>query len=144
MNAFRFDSRRLALGTVYFLLLGICTVTHDEPVWAGAFVTEVAKFNASDEAADDFFGWLVDIDDETAIVGNFPLAAGAAYLYDTSTFQQTHKLTVPGVTAGNYFGSVMSIGGNTALVGAPAIRRCSRRSREGFTRSTFPQGRKLG
>ena len=90
-------------------------------VRATGFATETTKLTASDILDGDFFGWLVDIDDGTAIVGNFPLAPGAAYLYDTQSFVET-KLSPPGgVTADDVFGSVVSIGGGRALVGAPGF-----------------------
>jgi len=89
-----------------------------QPAWTQPF-QQIEKFEASDGQIDDAQGYFVDLDAGTAIVGTFPFVAGAAYLFDTGTLQQTHKLTVPGITADDFFGSVVSIGGNTALVGAP-------------------------
>ena len=101
------------------LILSISSANHD--AFAVGFVTEVQKLAASDNLPGDFYGWTIDIDDGTAITGSFPLAPGVAYLYDTKTFVETKLATPVGVTADDAFGSVVSIGGGRALVGAPGF-----------------------
>ena len=84
---------------------------------------EIAKLTASDAAANDQFGYSVDISGNTAIVGargddDNGLNSGSAYLFDTTTGTQSAKLTASGPTAGDQLGFSVAIDGNTAIVGA--------------------------
>ena len=86
---------------------------------------------SSDSAADDYFGYSVDISSTTAIVGSWNLntQAGAAYIYErnwhtsfsgaTSTMWQiSKKLVAPDTASSLYFGFKVAIDGGYALVTA--------------------------
>ncbi|QQE10973.1 PQQ-binding-like beta-propeller repeat protein [Planctomycetota bacterium] len=78
------------------------------------------KITNSDGAAYDFFGI------STAISGNKAIAAasfknnftGSAYIFDTNTGIELHKLTAPDANANDVFGGSVDISGNFAAVGA--------------------------
>ena len=83
-------------------------------------IVQIQKLTPSNGAIDDAFGYFVDMDAGTGIVANFPLfGTGTAYLYNTTTFAETILPTPAGVTADDFYGTVVSIDGNSALVGAP-------------------------
>src|SRR5207247_2582238 len=80
----------------------------------------------SDAAANDVFGSSVSISGDTVVVGA-PWAhtaagayAGAAYVFLRSgiTWTEQQKLTPSDAAAGDFFGSALSVSGDTALVGA--------------------------
>ena len=82
------------------------------------------KLKPKDSASSDFFGIQVGISGTTAIVGAYAdddngSASGSAYLFNTTTGQQTFKL-LPGDGASNdYFGhGGVAISGTTAIVAA--------------------------
>jgi len=92
-------------------------------------VTQQAKIQASDAAADDFFGMTpaLSSDGNTAIVGAYSedtggTDAGAAYIFTRSgtTWSQQAKIQASDAAAGDYFGMSVSISGDgdTAIVGA--------------------------
>ena len=92
----------------------------------GASWAQEAELAASDGAADDFFGGRVAIDGDVVVAGA-PTAdvgggdSGAAYVFrfDGTSWTQEAKLTAPGGgTAGDRFGSSVSISGDTVVVGA--------------------------
>ncbi|MGI9014361.1 MAG: hypothetical protein ACR2GY_08945, partial [Phycisphaerales bacterium] len=84
---------------------------------------QVAKLLPEDGAAYDGFGYSVAISGDTAIVGarydddNGP-HSGSAYLFDITTGQQIAKLRAQDGAAGDSFGYSVSIGRDTAIVGA--------------------------
>jgi hypothetical protein len=89
--------------------------------------TEIKKLTASDAAAGDHFGINVDIDGDTAIVGAYMdndagTNSGSAYIFrDTSgtgDWTEIKKLTASDAAAGDEFGRVAEIDGDTAIVGA--------------------------
>ncbi len=94
-------------------------------VWA-LTPTEVAKLLASDGAADDHFGVSVSLDGDTALIGvmrDFFLddSLGSAYVFVRDTngnWTERAKLTASDGAALDYFGSSVSLDGNTALIGA--------------------------
>jgi hypothetical protein len=72
-----------------------------------------------------FFGWSVDIDGDTLIVGapgekSTGANAGAAYIFTRSgtTWTQQAKLVGAGTAAGDELGISVSIANNTAVIGA--------------------------
>src|SRR3990172_3418908 len=103
-----------ATGALLFLLL----------VPASA-ATQQAKLTAGDGAAGDYFGERVSVDGDTALVGavwddDNGTNSGSAYVYVRSgtTWSQQAKLTAGDGAAGDWFGSWVSVDGDTALVGA--------------------------
>ena len=83
-----------------------------------ATYAQVAKLTASDAAANDFFGFSVDIDGDTVVVG----ASGknAVYVFRTTdggaTYGQVAKLTAS--DGASKFGYSVAIDGDTIVVGA--------------------------
>lgn len=81
------------------------------------------KLLAGDGVADDLYGWSVDIDGTTAIVGarfddDGGTSSGSAYLYDTTTGAELIKLAAGDPTSGKEFGFSVGLDGTTAVVGA--------------------------
>ena len=85
----------------------------------------VSKLLADDGAADDCFGYSVDISGDTAIVGAYQdddkgTTSGSAYIYTRSgtVWTQQAKLTAADGAAYDQFGYSVAISGDTAVVGA--------------------------
>jgi hypothetical protein len=98
----------------------------EAPVTVGVFVDE-EKVVAADGVADDWFGWALALDGDTALVGA-PLVdsgenedQGAAYVFTRSgagwSFQQ--ELTAPDGEGWDNFGRMVALDGETAIVAAP-------------------------
>lgn len=94
-------------------------------VRSGATWTEEAKLAASDAAAGDQFGYRVSVSEDTALVGaqgnvDAGASTGSAYVFvrNGTTWSQQAKLAPSGAAAYDYFGSAVSVEGDTALVGA--------------------------
>ncbi len=92
-------------------------------------MTQTAKLTASDGAADDLFGWGVSISGNTVVVGadNATVGGnsgqGAAYVFTEpgsgwANMTQTAKLTASDGAVYDEFGSMVSMSGNTVVVGA--------------------------
>lgn len=90
---------------------------------------EVAKLSADSGASGDHFGWSVDIDGDTVLVGASQNGgdgseSGVAYVFErdeggANAWGQTRKL-MPSDGAGNdWFGNDVSIDGSLALIGSP-------------------------
>jgi outer membrane protein assembly factor BamB len=83
---------------------------------------QLYKLIAQDAGAGDLFGFSLADDDGLALIGAMSDDAGtdsgSAYLFDTTTGAQRHKLTASDAAAGDRFGSV-ALSGNLALIGAP-------------------------
>jgi FG-GAP repeat protein len=81
------------------------------------------QFTPSDAAPGDRIGLSVALSGNVAIIGS-PFddddgdSSGSAYLFDTITGQQRHKLTALDAEADDAFGSSVSISGNLAIVGS--------------------------
>ena len=99
--------------------------------FARAAPAQQAKIQATDKAANDYFGWSVALDGNTAIVGayaedhdvagaNDKSGAGSAYIFTKSgsTWSQQQKLVASDRRSSDYFGWSVAIDGNTAIVGA--------------------------
>ena len=124
-----------------------------EPGSGWANMTQTAKLTASDGAAGDAFRHLGF--DQRQHGGGRSAAAtvgtnshqGAAYVFTEpgsgwANMTQTAKLTASDGAAGDYFGSSVSISGNTVVVGAPNHgRRKAARGRPTCSRSPAPVGR---
>jgi len=84
---------------------------------------EIAKLLPNDGTVSDQFGLKVGISGSTAIVGAIfdddnGTDSGSAYLFDTTTGQQTSKLHASDAAQGDWFGSSVGISGSIAIVGA--------------------------
>ena len=95
--------------------------TRSDGIW-----TQQAKLTAADKAADDGFGWSVSVAGDTAVIG-YPGAdpddlnwAGATYIFTRSDelWTQQTKLTAPDKAVADFFGSSVSVAGDTAVIGA--------------------------
>ncbi len=85
--------------------------------------TQLAKLTALDAATWDTFGKSVAIDGGIAIVGAYGdddngNNSGSAYLFDVTTGTQLTKLTALDAASNHYFGELVAIDGNVAIVGA--------------------------
>ena len=91
----------------------------------GGSWTEVAKLTASDASQNSLFGNCIDLSDNYAIIASVRSnnEQGAAYIFEKrgDSWIETEKL-IPsdGWTAGQYFGSDVSITEQYAIVGAPS------------------------
>ena len=95
----------------------------------GTTWTQQAKLTASDGAAFDYFGFSVDVDGDTVVVGapddgddTTPAGAyaGLAYVFTRTgtTWTQQAKLTASDGAASDNFGYSVAVSGDTAVVGA--------------------------
>jgi hypothetical protein len=92
----------------------------------GTTWTQQAKLLASDGASDDSFGVGVALSGDTALIGAFwdddnGTDSGSAYVFTRTgtTWTQQAKLLTSDGAAGDWFGWVVSLDGDTALIGAP-------------------------
>ena len=93
------------------------------PDWTVA--AQQAKLVASDAQASDAFGWSVDIDGDTLVIGAWyedagGSNAGAAYVFTRSgtSWSQQAKLVASDAQASDEFGNSIAISGDTVVVGA--------------------------
>jgi FG-GAP repeat len=91
----------------------------------GNLWSQQKKFIGSNGAAGDGFGWSVDIDQDTAVIGSpkddsTNLDAGAAYVFERTgiTWNSAGSLTSLGSAADDRFGSSVAISGSLIVVGA--------------------------
>ncbi|MGO9111032.1 MAG: putative Ig domain-containing protein [Thermoguttaceae bacterium] len=95
-----------------------------EPVSGWADMTQTAKLNTSDDAANEYLGWSVSISGKTVVVGasdwfmNGNFGPGAAYVFTEpasgwTNMTQTAKLTA---SDGERLGTSVVISGNTVVV----------------------------
>lgn len=81
------------------------------------------KLIASDNAANDRFGYSVAVSGTKAIIGSVfndinGIDSGAAYLFDATSGSQLFKLNASDGVSQDYFGTAVGISGNTIIVGA--------------------------
>jgi hypothetical protein len=88
---------------------------------------QVAKLTASDAANTDYFGSSVSVSGNTAVIGSYQdddkgTNSGSAYVFQNNGtgWVQVAKLTASDGVAYDYFGSSVSVSGNTTLVGCPS------------------------
>jgi len=98
-----------------------------EQDWSSTFET---KLTAQDGAAGDGFGWALDLDGDTLVVGapmddDAGSASGSAYVIKDASIspppwsvRNEVKLTAGDAEAGDEFGVSVSVRGDTAVVGA--------------------------
>ena len=90
---------------------------------------QVAKLSAADGTALDRFGWSVSISGDTAVIGapyadiSSQNAQGAAYVFSRDqggidAWGQVARLTASDGAADDWFGSSVSVSGDTLIVGA--------------------------
>jgi hypothetical protein len=97
-------------------------------VRSGSSWSQQGEFTAADGAADDYFGLSVSVSGDTAIIGaegntvNGHAEQGAAYVFvrSGSTWSLQAELTAADGTADDYFGTSVSVSGDTAVIGAYA------------------------
>jgi len=90
--------------------------------WSGP-----AELSDPGEAGDDWFGWAVALEGDTALIGgpgepiNGMGAAGAVFVYDGAgtSWSQQAELKDPDPAISDAFGYTVALDGDTALVGAP-------------------------
>ena len=92
----------------------------------GTAWAQEAKLTANDAAAADLFGSSVSVDGNTAVAGapgddDGGSQAGSAYVFrwNGTAWVQEAKLTASDRSAGDQFGDMLSIKGNTVVIGAP-------------------------
>ena len=107
------DDRESSSGSVYIF-------EYDGTSWI-----EQAKLTVSDGAAGDYFGRSVSISENNVVVGAYGnddngSSSGAAYIfkYDGTNWIQQTKLTASDGAASDYFGYSVSIGTDSAVIGA--------------------------
>ena len=91
---------------------------------SGGTWSEQAKLLVSDGAADDFFGWLVAIDGDTAIIGapnddDNGSYSGSAYVFTRSggTWEKQAKLLASDGDVADHFGQSVAVDGDTVIIG---------------------------
>ena len=84
--------------------------------------TQQAKLLASDGAANDEFGFAVDVEYDTVLVGAYfhNEKAGAAYVFtrDGEQWSQAAKLEAEDASAGDEFGRNVALSDGVAAIGA--------------------------
>lgn len=100
----------------------VCVFTRSGATWQ-----QQAMLLAPDGVAHSGFGWSVDLDDGTALVGDpyakpaFLMNAGSAYVFVGAgaswSFQQ--QLTAPGAAESDLLGWSVALDGDVAVAGAP-------------------------
>jgi hypothetical protein len=92
----------------------------------GTAWTQQAKINASDGAANDYFGGSVAISGDYAVVGadlddGAGWDSGSAYIFkrDGTAWTQQTKITASDGATSDWFGGSVAISGDYAVVGAP-------------------------
>lgn len=88
--------------------------------------TQTAQLVASDAAADDLFGYSVDVSGNVAVVGavgddDSAPSAGSAYVFEASggSWTEVAKLTAGDSEDGDNFGNAVAVDGTVVLIGAP-------------------------
>ena len=111
------DDAALAAGSAY-----VYQDTSAAGDWSSITETELI---ASDAAAQDFFGISVSISGDTAIIGarfddDAGMDSGSAYIFirNGASWSQVAKLTASDGAADDFFGSSVSVTGDTVIVGA--------------------------
>ena len=87
--------------------------------------TQLAKLTAADAAEENYFGFVVSMDGDYAIVGAFGVNdyTGAAYIFkrDGASWTQQAKLTAADGAEDDEFGISVSMDGDYAIVGAHGV-----------------------
>ena len=123
----RSAARFLSVGLVLALLVLVSGFASAHPRAVTTIVFQKAKLTAADGEAHEEFGYSVSVSGDTALVGA-PLAGGdywygAAYVYSRNqggagAWGQVAKLTAVSGAMLDFLGSSVSVGEDTAIVGA--------------------------
>lgn len=88
----------------------------------GTAWTQQAKLTASDGAYSDDFGWSVDVEGDTAVIGATDANGyvGSAYVFTRSgtTWSEQQKLTPSDGAAEDRFGNAVAVDGDTVVIGS--------------------------
>lgn len=91
----------------------------------GTTWVEQAKLTAADGGAQNSFGWSLDLEGDTALIGAYhndavAIRSGAAYVFQRSgsTWNMQAKLTASDGAAEDLLGESVSLSGDTAVLGA--------------------------
>ncbi len=112
---------KLKLRFIHAALLGICLSLSSFSIYA-ITADEVARLVSGDGVSGDLFGWSVDVDGDTAIIGanHDDSLNGGVYIFvrtpATDTWTQQAKLQA--TTGNGEFGFSVAIDGDIAVVGA--------------------------
>ena len=122
-------TRGLSVVLVLALLVLVSGYASAQQRSVTSFFVQEAKLTASDGADDDSFGGSVSISGDTLVVGaswddDSGHASGSAYVFERDgdgpgAWAQVAKLTASDAAELDEFGSSVSIGGDTVVVGAP-------------------------
>ena len=90
------------------------------------FISESAKLTASDGDFEDYFGYSVSISGDSVVVGAYRdddsgINSGSAYIFERDakgTWTEVQKLTASDGAAEDSFGYIVSISGDSVVVGA--------------------------
>jgi hypothetical protein len=91
------------------------------PLMVNAWLQQ-QKLTANDAAANDYFGYGVALDGDTAVIGapqDDDQGAVTIFVHDGTGWGQQAKLTADDAAAGDYFGWTVALAGDTAVIGAP-------------------------
>jgi len=104
----------LAAGALTLLLTGSVVCGQWEQIY---------KLTAADGLQDDWFGCSVGDSDRFTVIGargvdDVGRDAGAAYVFDSLTGEQLHKLTIADGDHWDAFGEAVAVSGSTVVVGA--------------------------
>ena len=97
---------------------------YDRPITGRQYLSErqVAKLTAGDGEENDYFGYSVAVDGDTAVVGAYgeDNNKGAAYVLvrQSESWSQVAKLTALDGQGGHWFGASVAVDGDTVVVGA--------------------------
>ena len=97
---------------------------YDRPITGRQYLSErqVAKLTAGDGAKNDYFGYSVAVDGDTAVVGAYgeDNNKGAAYVLvrPSGSWSQVAKLTALDGQGGHWFGASIAVDVDTVVVGA--------------------------
>jgi len=124
-NATCIDNDSIIVGSVMDNVNGSESGSAHVLIRSGSTWSHQQKLVAVDGEAYDYFGASVSISGDTAVVGT-PLDddveadSGSAYVFvrSGSTWSQQQKLTAADGATGDFFGSAVSIDGDTVVVGA--------------------------
>jgi len=114
--------RRIPMVASLILVMGLGGLTAI-PV-CGAPGDELFKLVPADGVSLDFFGSAVAVDSTTAVIGahqdqTLYTYDGSAYIYDTITGTQVHKITPSDPGGSDVFGYSVAVSGTKAVIGAP-------------------------
>ena len=115
----------MVLAAVLVLALAVVPLTSPPAGAADHVQTESQKLLAADAFNEDFFGWAVAVDGDTAVIGargdddggNF---SGSAYVFgrEGGTWTQEAKLVAADDASFDFFGWSVAVDGDTVVVGS--------------------------